>query len=45
MESCDTCDTRRWHLAGEQIDLQEALNQVGEHSGRRAGASKRASGS
>ncbi|MGB5759408.1 MAG: hypothetical protein WBM50_21010 [Acidimicrobiales bacterium] len=35
MESCDGCDTRRWHLAGERIDLQEALNQVGEHSGRR----------
>lgn len=35
MESCDGCDLRRWHLAGERIDLQEALNQVGEHSGRR----------
>lgn len=35
MESCDGCDTRRWQLAGEQIDLQEALNQVGEHAGRR----------
>lgn len=35
MESCDGCDTRRWQLAGERIDLQEALNQVGEHSGRR----------
>jgi len=35
MESCDNCDTRRWHLAGEQIDLQQALDQVGEHAGRR----------
>lgn len=35
MESCDGCDTRRWQLAGERIDLQEALNQVGEHAGRR----------
>ncbi len=35
MESCDGCDIRRWQLAGQRIDLQEALNQVGEHSGRR----------
>lgn len=35
MESCDGCDTRRWQLAGERIDLQEALSQVGEHAGRR----------
>ncbi|MGI9595234.1 MAG: hypothetical protein ACR2QK_03685, partial [Acidimicrobiales bacterium] len=35
MESCDGCDVRRWQLAGERIALQEALNQVGEHSGRR----------
>ncbi len=35
MESCDNCDIRRWQLEGERIDLQEALNQVGEHSGRR----------
>jgi hypothetical protein len=35
MESCDSCDTRRWQLAGERIDLQEALSQVGEHAGRR----------
>ncbi len=35
MESCDGCDARRWQLAGERIDLQEALNQVGEHAGRR----------
>lgn len=35
MESCDECDVRRWQLEGERIDLQEALNQVGEHSGRR----------
>lgn len=35
MESCDGCDVRRWQLAGERIDLQEALNQVGEHTGRR----------
>ena len=35
MESCDGCDARRWQLAGERIDLQEALSQVGEHAGRR----------
>ncbi len=35
MESCDECDIRRWQLEGKRIDLQEALNQVGEHSGRR----------
>lgn len=35
MESCDGCDTRRWHLEGQRIDLQEALDQVGEHAGRR----------
>ena len=35
MESCQTCDERRWHLAGEKIDLQQALAEVGEHAGRR----------
>ena len=35
MESCQRCDTRRWHLAGAQIDLQRALAEVGEHAGRR----------
>jgi hypothetical protein len=35
MESCEKCDTRRWQLAGEQIDLQQALAEVGEHVGRR----------
>ncbi|MCP3991570.1 MAG: hypothetical protein GY724_21030 [Actinomycetia bacterium] len=35
MESCQRCDTRRWHLAGTQIDLQQALAEVGEHAGRR----------
>lgn len=35
MESCNGCDVRRWQLAGERIDLAEALNQVGEHAGRR----------
>ena len=35
MESCDGCDARRWQLAGERIDLQQALQQVGEHAGRR----------
>lgn len=35
MESCDGCDARRWQLAGERIELQEALSQVGEHAGRR----------
>lgn len=35
MESCDVCDVRRWQLAGERIDLQDALDHVGEHAGRR----------
>ncbi len=35
MESCEQCDERRWHLAGSEIDLEEALAQVGEHAGRR----------
>lgn len=35
MESCQRCDERRWHLAGERIDLQRALTEVGEHAGRR----------
>lgn len=35
MESCERCDTRRWQLAGRQIDLQQALAEVGEHAGRR----------
>jgi len=35
MESCDNCDTRRWELAGEPIELQAALDHVGEHTGRR----------
>ena len=35
MESCQHCDERRWHLAGEQIELERALAEVGEHAGRR----------
>ncbi len=35
MESCDNCDTRRWQLAGEPIELKDALDTVGEHTGRR----------
>jgi hypothetical protein len=35
MESCDGCDTRRWHMAGEPISLDRVLNKVGEHTGRR----------
>lgn len=35
MESCQKCDTRRWQLAGQRIDLQHALEQVSEHAGRR----------
>lgn len=35
MESCDGCDARRWQLSGERIDLQQALDEVGEHAGRR----------
>lgn len=35
MESCQHCDVRRWQLAGERIDLQQALSEVGEHAGRR----------
>ncbi|MEM7339374.1 MAG: hypothetical protein AAF467_12050 [Actinomycetota bacterium] len=35
MESCKECDTRRWHLAGHQIDLHQALARVGERARRR----------
>jgi len=35
MESCQRCDVRRWQLAGREIELPEALAQVGEHVGRR----------
>jgi hypothetical protein len=35
MESCQRCDVRRWHLAGREIDLEQALAHVGEHVGRR----------
>jgi len=35
MESCDNCDARRWHLAGEPIELEQVLDHVGEHAGRR----------
>ncbi len=35
MESCDNCDTRRWQLAGKPIELQQALDHVGQHAGRR----------
>jgi DNA polymerase III alpha subunit (gram-positive type) len=35
MESCEKCDVRRWQLAGQEIDLQQALAEVGEHAGRR----------
>ena len=35
MVSCQKCDTRAWTLDGEPVDLQHALAEVGEHSGRR----------
>lgn len=35
LESCDQCDARRWRLDGQPIDLQQALDEVGEHTGRR----------
>lgn len=35
LDSCQRCDERRWHFAGEQIDLQRVLAEVGEHAGRR----------
>lgn len=35
MESCDGCDTRRWHKAGEPIGLDRVLDEVGEQAGRR----------
>jgi hypothetical protein len=35
MQSCQKCDTRRWHLAGRPVDLERALAEVGEHAGRR----------
>ncbi len=33
--SCQTCDTRSWALAGEDIKLDAALEHVGTHAGRR----------
>lgn len=35
MESCDKCDTRLWSMAGEPVELQEVLIEVGLRSGRR----------
>jgi len=35
MTSCANCDIRQWSRAGRQIDLGEALVEVGEHAGRR----------
>ncbi len=35
LESCDECDSRRWRLDGQPIDLKKALDEVGEHAGRR----------
>ncbi len=39
MRSCQTCDTRTWALAGSEIDLEDALEHVGTHAGRRRRAS------
>ncbi len=36
LESCDECDSRRWRLDGQPIDLKQALDEVGEHAGRRS---------
>lgn len=35
MVSCQKCDTRRWTHGGQPIELETALAEVGEHSGRR----------
>ncbi len=35
MESCDTCDTRLWSMAGEPVELHDVLAEVGLRSGRR----------
>lgn len=35
MESCDRCDARRWHIAGEPISLDRVLDEVGERDARR----------
>lgn len=35
MVSCQKCDTRRWTHGGVPIDLQHALDEVGEHTPRR----------
>ncbi len=35
MVSCQKCDTRMWTHAGEPIDLADALDEVGQHAGRR----------
>ncbi len=39
MLSCQTCDTRTWELAGQDINLEAALEHVGTHAGRRRRAS------
>ncbi|MGI9609821.1 MAG: hypothetical protein ACR2NL_05965 [Acidimicrobiia bacterium] len=39
MFSCQTCDTRTWELAGNDINLAAALQHVGTHAGRRRRAS------
>jgi hypothetical protein len=35
MESCDRCDTRVWSVAGEPVELDHVLNEVGLRSSRR----------
>ncbi len=35
MESCDHCDTRRWSVQGEAVELDAVLAEVGLRSGRR----------
>jgi hypothetical protein len=35
MESCDRCDTRLWSMAGEPVELDAVLTEVGLRSGRR----------
>ena len=35
MESCDRCATRLWSMAGQPVELDEVLTEVGLRSGRR----------
>lgn len=35
MESCDSCDARRWRMEGRSISLNQVLDEVGVQADRR----------